>query len=189
LHISKNPGRSSVILRLRAATSDVHRRIEADLDVIRRLSDATLRPALIRQFASLHISADTTLRPHLTDVPDLEFDGRSRARFFVKYREEFAFPSFPLPASCAEALGMLYVLEGSTLGGRMILRTLAARGVADPDLGFLDPYGTQTGARWHSFLSVLSRETDDDEQRIEEACRGGRAGFRHAARLLCQGAS
>jgi heme oxygenase len=94
-------------------------------------------------------------------------------------------PAFPAPRSAAEALGMLYVLEGSTLGGRMILRALAERGVHDPALQFLDPYGTDTGARWRAFLDVLARETGDDEERIAAACRGGVTAFRHAADVLC----
>jgi heme oxygenase len=82
---------------------------------------------------------------------------------------------------------MLYVLEGSTLGGRIILRMLASRGVQDPSLAFLDPYGAQTGARWRGFLAVLAREADDNEERIAQACDGARSGFSHAERLLCQG--
>jgi hypothetical protein len=56
----------------------------------------------------------------------LEFFDRSRAPFLANHVGKAPLPEFPLPASRAEALGMLYVLEGSTLGGHLILRTLAA---------------------------------------------------------------
>jgi heme oxygenase len=95
------------------------------------------------------------------------------------------FPTFPAPESQAEALGMLYVLEGSTLGGRLILRTLKDRGVDDPRLAFLDPYGPETGVRWRSFQSVLARETSHDEKLVAQACGGALSGFWHAERVLC----
>lgn len=43
----------------------------------------------------------------------------------------------------AEALGFLYVIEGSTLGGRLILRELAAGGAEITGLSFLDPFGAE----------------------------------------------
>ena len=79
---------------------------------------------------------------------------------------------------------MLYVLEGSTLGGRFITGALAARGVTDPDLAFLDPYRDQTGVRWRGFLAVLVREVRDNGL-IAEACRGAMRAFDHAETILC----
>lgn len=175
--------RLPVVDRLRSATSELHRRIEASLDIVARLSNSAVRPRLIRKYAALHIPADASLGPYLADVQGLDFRCRSRAPLLLRFAGKAALPTFPLPASRGEALGMLYVLEGSTLGGRLILRMLAARGVEDPDLAFLDPYGAETGRRWRSFLLVLSREIDDEDE-IAEACRGARSGFCHAERLL-----
>lgn len=79
---------------------------------------------------------------------------------------------------------MFYVLEGSTLGGHVILRGLAARGVTDAGLAFLDPYGAETGARWRGFLAVLAREVRDDGAKAA-ACIGAVRVFRHAERILC----
>jgi heme oxygenase len=172
--------RLPVIDCLRSATDALHQRIETSLDIV---ADSAVRRRLIEQYAGLHIPADASLGPYLADVHGLDFRGRSRARFLLKFAGTTTPPAFPIPANRAEALGMLYVLEGSTLGGRLILRMLAARGIEDPDLAFLDPYGAETGRRWRSFLSVLSREIDDEEQ-IGAACRGARSGFQHAERLL-----
>lgn len=174
---------------MRAATDAIHRRLEARVDVVERLADPALRPDLMRRYAALHVPADKALGPHLARLPGLDFSARSRSPLLARFSGEAAPPAFPVPATRAEALGILYVLEGSTLGGRIILRALAARGVDDPDLAFLDPYGSETGARWRGFLAVLARETDEDEERITQACRGARAGFLHAEQLLCEGSS
>ncbi len=84
-------------------------------------------------------------------MPDLDFANRSRTGLLAAFAGHRPLPDFPAPTGQAEALGMLYVLEGSTLGGRFITGALAARGVIDPGLAFLDPYRDQTGVRWRSF--------------------------------------
>jgi heme oxygenase len=67
----------------------------------------------------------------------------------------------------------------------LILRMLAERGINDPDLEFLDPYGPDAGLRWRSFLSVLSRETDHDDARVSQAGTGAVLAFAHAEHVLC----
>jgi len=63
------------------------------------------------------------------------------------------------PPSPGEAFGMLYVLEGSTLGGRIIGREVAARLGLDADRGgrFFHGYGARTGAMWQGFTAALDR--------------------------------
>ena len=68
----------------------------------------------------------------------------------------------PVPAvdSAAAVLGTLYVIEGATLGGRMLGRgvvpVLAAAGVQAPDgCRFLLAYEPLQGAMWRRFVAVL----------------------------------
>jgi heme oxygenase len=174
-----------VIAALRTATGTQHARLDAGLDAVGRFSDPGQRLGLCARYAAFHVPADAVLAPWLSEVSGLELDSRSRAPLLARFAGEQALPAFPAPASRAEALGMLYVLEGSTLGGRFIVGALAARGVVEPDLAFLDPYGKETGARWRAFLVVLAREIGDEERLIEDACRGAVRTFDHAERILC----
>jgi len=59
----------------------------------------------------------------------------------------------------ASALGVMYVLEGSTLGGQVLKRAMAERlGIGhDSGAAFLDVYGERTGSYWRSFLERLGR--------------------------------
>lgn len=177
-------GVSPVLARLRAATGEEHQRLEDRLDAVERLADPYQRGGLIRRYAALHIPAEVALAPHLSEVDALDFESRRRTPQLRRHAGGFT-PPFPPAASTAEALGMFYVLEGSALGGRMILRDLAARGVNDERLSFLDPYGSETGPLWRRFLAVLARETGTNEGLILQACRGGMKAFRHAERVLC----
>lgn len=72
------------------------------------------------------------------------------------------------------ALGVLYVLEGATLGGQVLLRSVRAQLAIGTEDGasFLDIYGAATGQRWRSFLAVLAAiEQPVSRQRcIQAAC-------------------
>jgi heme oxygenase (biliverdin-IX-beta and delta-forming) len=59
----------------------------------------------------------------------------------------------PLPDSLAALTGMLYVIEGSTLGGQVIARQLAASLHLGPDNGarFFHGWGLETRQRWGDF--------------------------------------
>lgn len=67
-------------------------------------------------------------------------------------------PTLPRIDSEACALGVMYVLEGSTLGGQVLKRAMAERLGIDADSGaaFLDVYGPETGANWRAFLQRLA---------------------------------
>jgi heme oxygenase len=65
-------------------------------------------------------------------------------------------PAPPRLRDVAEAFGCVYVLEGSTLGGRVISRHVQARLGADVPRRFLDAYGARTGENWQTFRSALS---------------------------------
>lgn len=58
----------------------------------------------------------------------------------------------PVIDSSAAGLGVLYVLEGATLGGQILRREIATRLGLDASNGaaFLDIYGAATGRRWRS---------------------------------------
>lgn len=67
------------------------------------------------------------------------------------------------------ALGIMYVIEGSSLGGRVILKNInAALGFDEAHgAGYFAGYGPVTGSRWKSFIDVLvqyeSENNNEDE--------------------------
>lgn len=73
-----------------------------------------------------------------------------------------ASPEWP---GLAEAVGGAYVLEGSTLGGRVIARHLRQRFGEEVPRHFLEGYSAQTGAYWQNFrASVLLFAISDEVQ-------------------------
>lgn len=168
---------------LRQATRERHERLERRLDAAAQLADPQRRPRFLARYAALHLPAEAALAPFLADMPDLAFEARSRARRPGSGARPME-AGFPQPGTEAEALGMLYVLEGSLLGGRVILRAVAEAGGDTDQLGFLAPYGEETGRQWRSFLQVLERSLQEEAQ-VEQACLGAQRAFDHAERVLC----
>lgn len=60
--------------------------------------------------------------------------------------------------SPAFALGILYVVEGSTLGGRFILKNVSKvlQLSEEEGVSYFNGYGEKTGSFWKSFLGFLS---------------------------------
>jgi len=73
--------------------------------------------------------------------------------------------------SVARSLGVLYVLEGSTLGGNIIAKMLAGnlRGISLQAFSFFNGYGEQTTSMWTSFKERLNNYTTDTDEQAEIA--------------------
>ena len=78
----------------------------------------------------------------------------------------------PLLHGRGEAMGSLYVMEGSTLGGRVILKGLERLGVPPEARSYFAGHGEATGAMWRAFLERLEREPD-----AAAVLRGAKATF------------
>ena len=75
-----------------------------------------------------------------------------------------------------KALGCLYVLEGSTLGGQILSRNLATVGLGkDNGANFINCYGNEVGAMWKSFGEFLVTNSSKDNQ--EEIIKAAKETF------------
>jgi len=96
-----------------------------------------------------------------THFPDMH--RRSRADYLLRDMEEAGIP-LPSPEHCPEipaidsfgkALGALYVLEGSTLGGRIIATILVRQLGSEKSVSYFSSYGNETESMWQSFRDFL----------------------------------
>ncbi|WP_027379758.1 biliverdin-producing heme oxygenase [Chryseobacterium daeguense] len=72
-----------------------------------------------------------------------------------------------------EALGAMYVIEGSTLGGNVIARQLSkTEGFDDVTFNFFGCYQENTGPMWKSFKEVL--DTEVKEENYEQVLSGAK---------------
>jgi heme oxygenase len=152
-------------------TRPYHERTEAAV----RLMDADLTPgAYRRHLEALHGfyvpledqlarrlgQAVPALRVHERwKVPLLEADLRALGHDAASLARLPRCSRLPPLPGLPEALGCLYVLEGSTLGGQLILRHLRRHfaGVPVGDFTFFQAYGGEVGPMWRAFGEALTQ--------------------------------
>ena len=72
-----------------------------------------------------------------------------------------------------EALGMMYVIEGSTLGGNVIAKQLSkTEGFDNVAFNFFGCYQENTGPMWKNFKEVL--DTEVTEENYDEVLSGAK---------------
>jgi len=104
-----------------------------------KLVDRIKLPWLVRDLAALSVdSAELANLPCCDNLPRLE--------------------------TVSEALGCLYVLEGSTLGGKVITGHVKRVLPLDERRGcsFFNSYGDEVGRMWRFFLERLAEHCEDD---------------------------
>ncbi|AWN36449.1 biliverdin-producing heme oxygenase [Methylobacterium radiodurans] len=174
--------------RLRAATEAAHAGLEHDLGWERRVATVAGYRALLARLRGFHAAYEPAIGAGLADEPffgprrrldrldaDLAYLGLDAAAISC-----LPFPDTPRLDGPA-ALGALYVLEGSTLGGQVIGRRIAAlHGLTTDGLTYYRAHGPATGAMWSAFRARL--ETVADEAALTEAAV---ATFRAMRDWLC----
>jgi heme oxygenase len=181
--------RGQPLRRLKEATAELH--LEAERFVRILDADATVDD-YVRYLRAMH-GYHAAIEPRFTVLDALGFASATRQRAqlaALDLRVLEGSPGercHPLPAgsTTASVLGMAYVIEGSTLGGRFILTKLPAalaplRGRAT---AFLTGYGRATGDRWRSFAAIVERELASPAL-LDEAVAGACATFTTLTRWL-----
>ena len=178
---------------LRRITRADHDGLEQRLDIVSHLSDPARRRALVTRFWLMHLDCERVLAPMLDGVPGLDYPARRKSAILAADLAALGgaapgIEAVPDPARAAtrgEALGMLYVLEGSTLGGRVIAKSFAANGGTLDGLAHLDVYGARTGERWRDLLAVLEREAAAGGLAMrDDMARGASRCFAHVGAWL-----
>lgn len=165
---------------LREQTQPLHQRLEASADIAGALASLARYRELLQSFYGFHAPLEAALHafpewreigfgladrkkvPLLRqDLLDLGMTGEEIASLAV------CSPCIDSSGSFARALGCAYVVEGSTLGGQVIGRELAAIGITPLHGGrYFASYGPAVGRLWADFrrmLELQSERLDRDE--------------------------
>ena len=137
-----------------------------------------------------HVALEKRL-PFFSDTLDLECYKRLMSAYYGFYHElenrllhspwtvdgfdlhlRLKTPALHIPASL---LGVLYVLEGATLGGNVLRKQISERLGLEAHNGcaFLYVYGTDTGRQWKAFMDFLGSVPLDAQARgevVQAAC-------------------
>ncbi|GAB3348931.1 biliverdin-producing heme oxygenase [Modestobacter lapidis] len=178
---------ADVLRRLRADTAPEHEAVEQALNLL----DAGLTPArLTVVLARMHafwLAAEAGLDAWAAASPAaaaaLQWTDRRRTHLFAADLAALGAapagpgdaPDLPAVPDTDAALGRLYVLEGSTLGGVFIDRHLATlpQLAGTGTLRAFSPYGGRAGAMWHAYRAATRAHvaTGGDADRLVAAAQ------------------
>ncbi len=156
------------LARLKSETRPLHDSIEAN-PKFKRLMAEDLRleeySALLARLLPFHRRVEADLCAALAGRAE-GLDVARRAKAPLIEADLVALGRFVAPVACGLALapnapaawGTFYVLEGATLGGRVILKRLQATLGVDVGRGasYYGGYCAQTGAYWQAFRAALA---------------------------------
>jgi len=187
---------NSIMQRLKAETRDLHSHAESRVlqqKIAKGAVDRESFSAYLGQLYHVHRALESALAESADSdpaigaiatadrmrVPDLERDlafyemdrgrfeaGEAASRFAAQIEET-------KESNPVALLGALYVLEGSTNGGRFLARALRQSWGLDGDgLAYFDPYGEEQPQRWAAFkrdMDGASFTADQEETIVEMA--------------------
>jgi len=164
LALSDTPARAPVHMRdrLRAATAEAHAALDRHMQAYDLTSRAGYRRFLAASAAALLPLEQALERSGVRELV-ADWEQRARSRALLADLAHFGDSARPLTLDGVfdreRMLGTLYVLEGSRLGARLLVK-LAMRS-ADPEVRAATAYLRHGEGRglWPSFLSLLERES------------------------------
>ena len=169
-------GAGDALIHLRDVTGPAHRALEGSLGLLNEHLELDGYKAILTRFYGFWFGWQPQIAgllrngALLTPRRRLHLLAADLAALGVSEHELAALPKCPLTVlrDAAEALGSLYVMEGSTLGGELIRGNVqrCLGSVALTSCAYFNGYGAATNAMWRSFLVVLDAAPSADQPRI-----------------------
>jgi len=158
-------GEPDVLRRLRTGTAAEHEDVERTLDLLDPGLERARLAEVLDRMHGFWVAAETGLDAWAArsrvDADAVAWPCRRRAALFAADLQALGapvtteLPDLPSVADTDEALGRMYVLEGSTLGGTFIDRHLASLPqLSDVRVRAFSPHGSAPGAMWAGFRRV-----------------------------------
>lgn len=161
---------SSVRSRLRKATADHHERVEMRLAILGGPITRSEYLGVLKGMYGLYRPIEAALARIDWNGTGIDFASRRRVPLIRQDLLDLGLPpsaiielplcpQIPRIVTAPDAVGVLYVLEGSTLGGQFILRKVGNELGIGADFGghFFSSHGADIGAMWRGYLDSLER--------------------------------
>lgn len=183
--------------RLRTKTSVAHTNLEK-LPVSESIMDPEVTASQYLYYLNLMHDvvkqAEEDIFPALTPImPDIANRNKASliesdfsAMGYAKMQHQKPFKNIET-MSPAFRMGILYVIEGSSLGGRVILKNInSALGLTeDNGATYFAGYGNKTGSKWKSFLNALTAYQEEHNNE-DEIIAGAEYAFNTISRHFTQ---
>lgn len=156
---------------IKEATKEAHLNLEKK--VVQKMkairSDADYADFL-KHFYAYFNQVEKAIAPYITAELLPDHTMRRNSSYLKQDIEELGLTVDELPAATApevtntlQALGALYVMEGSVMGGPIIVKMLEKFGITK-GVSFFSGYGEATGQMWGKFVAVLNAQANNNAE-------------------------
>lgn len=160
--------------KIKEATKVSHQQLEKQvvlrLKAIRSNEDYA---EVLKHFYAYFNAVEKAIAPYITADVLPDYAERRNSAYLKADIEELGATIAELPEAKApeitnvqRALGALYVMEGSIMGGGIIVQMLAKHGV-EKGVSFFSGYGPQTGEMWAKFVGVMNAHAQTEAEEID----------------------
>jgi heme oxygenase (biliverdin-IX-beta and delta-forming) len=157
---------------IKEATKSAHQQLEKQvvlrMKAIRSNEDYA---EFLKCFYAYFSTLEKAIAPYITSEVLPDYAERRHASFLKSDIEALGgsvdrlpIATVPVITNSLQAMGALYVMEGSIMGGSIIVQMLAKFGITK-GVSFFSGYGETTHAMWGKFITALNAQaiTADDE--------------------------
>jgi len=154
---------------IKEATMPAHQKLEKEvilkLKAIRSDEDYA---ALLKNFNNYFDALENAISPYITPNVLADYNERRNSAYLKKDIAELggdpAAVTVEVPEikNELEAMAALYVMEGSIMGGKIIVQMLAKANITK-GVSFFSGYGEDTGKMWGTFVQALDKTGKNEE--------------------------
>jgi heme oxygenase (biliverdin-IX-beta and delta-forming) len=157
---------------LKKATAERHMDVEKTMNpCIQNIRSIEGYASLLKTFYGFYFPLQIRISRFVTAADLEDIQERKIALLVLEDLRSLGLPVTDIPtcqdlptiSNKAQAFGCLYVMEGSTLGGRIISKWLRSNTfitLQEEQLHFFNGYKQQTGIKWKTFLDALNEQQD-----------------------------
>ena len=125
---------------------------------------------MLKHFFAYFRAVEQAIAPYINSELLPDHADRRNSEYLKRDIEELGLKVDELPTvrvpkveNTLQALGAMYVMEGSVMGGPIIVQMLAKYGVVK-GMSFFSGYGEATGAMWGKFVSVMNAQASNSAE-------------------------
>lgn len=156
--------------RIKEATKKPHQELEKKVILkLKGIRSEADYADFLSSFYNYFNTVEKAISPYISNEVLSDNAERRNSNYLKSDIEELGFqvkPVIGLPepeiTSLPAALGAMYVMEGSIMGGPIIVEMLKKHGITK-GFSFFSGYGAETGKMWSAFVAVLNAEASDEQ--------------------------
>ncbi len=157
---------------IKEATKVAHQQLEKTVVLrLKNIRSAADYADFLKHFYAYFRAVELAIAPFITADVLPDYPQRRNSAYLKRDIEDLGGDTTGLPAAlapaigdAAEAMGALYVLEGSIMGGPYIVQLLRKYGM-ETGFSFFAGYGEDTGRLWEAFTAALNAVASSPERR------------------------